>query len=81
MHMLGGGKKENRLTTDDLTYLRRESLQTVLLCLVVGLYVWYLVLFRPVLARNLVRSRLSNPGRLKRPAGNHDVSHSELKRR
>ncbi len=34
-----------------------------------------------VLAKNLVRSRLSEPGQLKRPAGNHDVSHSELEKR
>lgn len=39
---------EDRLTTGDLTYLRRESLQTVLLCLAVALYVWGLVLFRPI---------------------------------
>lgn len=39
---------EDRLTTGDLTYLRRESLQTVLLCLAVALYIWWLVLFRPI---------------------------------
>jgi signal transduction histidine kinase/CheY-like chemotaxis protein len=40
--------KTNEVTTGDLTYLRRESLQTVLLCLAVVLYIWWLILFRPI---------------------------------
>ena len=37
--------KGNAVTTDDLDYLRRESLHIVLTCLIVGLYLWCAVLF------------------------------------
>jgi signal transduction histidine kinase/CheY-like chemotaxis protein len=37
--------RENRMMTNDTTYLRQESLRTVLVCAVVGLYVWCAALF------------------------------------
>lgn len=37
--------RENTAMTNDMTYLRQESLRTVLVCTVVGLYVWCAVLF------------------------------------
>jgi hypothetical protein len=37
--------RENTAMTNDTTYLRQESLRTVLVCTVVGLYAWCAVLF------------------------------------
>lgn len=35
-------------TPDDLAYLRTESLQPVLFCVLIALYLWYLILFHPI---------------------------------